>query len=184
MKLARELHNRYTFWRSCDRIGPDIPLTHWKLYFKTTMRELAHSKLLSFGEGSEIRPGAYLINCKKIHIGKNVVIRPGVMLFADARTPHASITIQDDVLIGSNVQIYVSNHSYSDLSRPISMQGHSTPNPVVLSKGCWIGASAVILPGVIIGENSVVAAGSIVTKNVQSHTVVAGNPAMPILKPK
>ncbi|MFR2812259.1 MAG: DapH/DapD/GlmU-related protein [Escherichia coli] len=54
--------------------------------------------------------------------------------------------------------------------------------PVILKKGCWIGANVTILPGVVVGENSVVGANSVVTKSISPFTVVAGNPAKIIKK--
>ena len=100
------------------------------------------------------------------------------MLFA---SPYESncchIQIGDFALIGSGVHIYVSNHKFSDPTKAIYFQGHSKVKPVILEEGCWIGANAILLPGVRIGRNAVVGAGSIVTKSVPDYTVVAGNPA-------
>ena len=92
------------------------------------------------------------------------------------------ILIEDDVLIGYSVHIYVSNHKFFDITLPISKQGHSVVKPVILKKGCWIGANVTILPGVVVGENSVVGANSVVTKSISPFTVVAGNPAKIIKK--
>ena len=158
-----------------------MPLTHWMLYSKRLGTWLAKMKLKHFGEGSEIRPHAYLIECAHISIGDRVVVRPGCKFFA---VPHPSgmgdITIEDNVLIGSDVHIYVSNHEFTDPDKDIYFQGHRTPAPVCIERGAWIGAKAVILAGVCIGKNAVVGAGSVVTKNVPARTVVAGCPAMPI----
>jgi acetyltransferase-like isoleucine patch superfamily enzyme len=161
-----------------DRLGPDCPFTHWKLFFKSPMRTLCVKKLAHFGENSEIRPYSYLINCSKISIGENVVIRPGSMLFADIRAKDkGKIMIQDGVLIGSGVHIYVSNHKYGKPDTPIIDQGAFDALDTTLKKGCWIGANSILLPGVTIGANSIVGAGSIVTKNVPDNVIVAGNPA-------
>jgi acetyltransferase-like isoleucine patch superfamily enzyme len=169
-----ELGERIRFWRAADRIGPDIPWTHWRLHFKQTMTELCRRRFAHFGAEAEFRPGAYAVHCRQIRIGDRVVIRPGTMLFAD---PAATITIESDVLIGSGVHMYVGNHEFHDPSVPIIDQGRLPSRPVVLRRGCWIGANAVLLPGVTIGENAVVGAGSIVTRDVPSRVVVAGNPA-------
>ncbi|MCL1057796.1 hypothetical protein L2729_07240 [Shewanella gelidimarina] len=88
-----------------------------------------------------------------------------------------NITIEDFVSIGSGVHIYTSNHEFSDTTRPIFEQGHREVQPVVVEKGAWIGANAIILPGVTVGMNSVVGAGSVVTKDVVAFTVVAGQPS-------
>jgi acetyltransferase-like isoleucine patch superfamily enzyme len=167
---------RIKYWLNVDRIGPDIPLTHWKLYFHTSNLKLCKNKFNYFGEESEFRPGAYAIACSKISIGRRVVIRPNTMLFAEPLYDGGFITIEDDVLIGSGVHIYTTNHNYSDRLKPISKQG-STVKDVVIRKESWIGANAVILPGVIIGQGSVIAAGSVVTRDVDAYTLVGGVPA-------
>jgi len=175
MKL--DILERIRFWKNADRLGPDVPYTHWRLHFKPTMIRLCKSKFKYFDDTSEFRPGSYAIGCSKISIGKRCVIRPGTMLFADTQENDAGITIENDVLIGSGVHIYVSNHKFDNPEIPIIDQGHNNPEKVVLKKGCWIGANSIILPGITIGENAVVGAGSVVTKDVPARVVVAGNPA-------
>ncbi len=172
----RKLLARLSYWRNVDRLGPDIPTTHFKLYFKEMGRKLCILKFNSFDVDAEFRPGAYAIACSKISIGKRVVIRPTTMLFAEPIYEGGYIYIEDDVLIGSGVHVYTTNHNYKDPNTLIINQG-STVKDVTLKKGCWIGANAIILPGITIGENSVVAAGSIVTRDVPDKVVVAGNPA-------
>lgn len=130
-----------------------------------------------FHHSASFRHGAYAICCSKISIGANVVIRPGTMLFADSRENGSGITIEDDVLIGSGVHMYVNNHRYDNKELCISQQGHYPSKPIVVKKGSWIGANTVLLPGVIIGNNSVIGAGSIVTKNIPDFVVAAGSPA-------
>jgi len=172
-----EFFERINFCRVTDRIGPDIPFTHWMLHFNSTMLKLCRAKFIKFGEGASFRPGAYAIACSKISIGKNVILRPGTMLFADTRVGGSGIEIEDDVLIGSGVHMYTTNHQFNNSQTPIYYQGHMESQPVKLRKGCWIGASVVILPGVEIGENAVIGAGSIVTKSIPPRCVAVGNPA-------
>ncbi|ATG76500.1 acyltransferase [Pseudoalteromonas sp. 1_2015MBL_MicDiv] len=169
--------NKFIFWLKCERLGPDIPLTHFLLHSRRLGRWLCKKKFHSFEEGSFFRPGAYAVESKKISIGKNVIIRPQSMLFASPNSEEIQIVIEDYVLVGSGVHLYVSNHEFRDKTRPIYFQGHTDIQSVYIKKGAWIGANSVILPGVVVGENSIVAAGSIVTKNVEAFTVVAGNPA-------
>ena len=80
------------------------------------------------------------------------------------------ITIDDDVLIAANVQLLSNNHDLQN-RRVI------TCKPVHIGRRAWIGAGAAILPGVTVGENAVVGAGSVVTHDVEPNTIVAGNPA-------
>jgi len=172
------------FWISCNRLGPDIPLTHLLLHSSRLGKVLCKRKFKKFGDNSSFRPFAYAIETQKISIGSNVVIRPGTMLFASPLEGGGDvhIDISDDVLIGSGVNIYVSNHTYTDMSKPISLQGHSEILPVKLQRGCWIGANVTILPGVTIGENSVIGANSLVTKSIPAFHVAVGNPAKVIKK--
>ncbi|WP_374615144.1 DapH/DapD/GlmU-related protein [Sphingorhabdus sp.] len=178
--LFSELFGLRRFWRDADRLGPDIPWTHWRLHVKSLMRGLCRSKFKHFGEGAEFRPGAYAICCSKISLGKRVVVRPGSMLFADPRPDGAGIVIEDEVMMGSGVHIYVANHRFDDPMVPIIDQGHYPSRPVRLERGCWLGALTIVLPGVTVGRNAVVGAGSVVTRDVPAGAVFAGAPACPV----
>lgn len=104
---------------------------------------------------------------KHISIGKNVFINHDCS-FLDL----GGISIDDDVLIGPKVSIITENHPINPSNRK-SLDLKS----VHIKKNAWIGASATILPGVTIGENAIVAAGSVVNKNVPDNVIVAGVPA-------
>jgi len=108
----------------------------------------------------------------KLIIGNNVSVNRGCILHAGGE-----IEIGNDVLIGPGVIIYSQNHSYRDLSKKIINQGYNTKK-VNIDSNVWIAANAIILPGVTIGEGAVVAAGSVVTKDVEPNTIVGGNPAI------
>lgn len=172
-----ELFKKYKFCLETDRIGPDILFTHWRLYFKSTMMKLCIKKFKFFDDSADFRAGAYAIGCSKISIGRRVVVRPGCMFFGISDTLEDSIIIEDDVMIGAGVHIYINNHRFDRVDIPLIDQGYYADAPVTLKRGCWIGANAIILPGVIIGENSVVGAGAVVTKSVPARCVVVGNPA-------
>jgi len=86
------------------------------------------------------------------------------------------VSIGNDVRIAQNVVMSGLNHKYEDISLPISQQGVTTNN-IVVEDEVWIGANCVILPGVTVKKHAVVAAGSIVRRNVPAYSVVAGNPA-------
>ena len=164
LAFIKEFNSRISYFSKADRIGPDIPTTHWRLHFKSTMRRLCQKKFGLFDSTAEFRPGAYAIYCSNIRIGRGVIVRPGSMLFADQAT---TITIEDDVMMGSETHIYVSNLRFDDVNFA----------DVILRRGCWIGAKTIILPGVEIGENAVIGAGSVVTKSIPPRVVAVGNPA-------
>ena len=86
------------------------------------------------------------------------------------------VTIGSHVNLAQSITITALNHNFEERNQRIDEQGVST-NPVVIGDDIWIGANAVVLPGVNIGNHSVVAAGAVVTKNVPPHSLVAGVPA-------
>lgn len=88
-----------------------------------------------------------------------------------------AVIIDDDVLFAAFVHITDHSHDYHDVGLPISKQGVIGKGKVVVKKGAWLAFGCHVLSGVTIGENSVVAANSVVTKDVPPFSVVAGNPA-------
>lgn len=104
---------------------------------------------------------------KHTTIGKNVFIN-----YACSFLDLGGITIEDDVLIGPRVNLITENHPIDPSKRKSLLC-----KPIVIKRNAWIGAAATILPGVTVGENAVVAAGSVVTKDVPNNTIVAGVPA-------
>lgn len=175
--LIKEIYNKYLFCINADRLGPDVPFTHWKLHFKSLMIKLCKNKFKRFSETAEFRAGAYAIHCSNISLGDNVVVRPTTMIFADK---HAEVIIEDNVMMGAGVHFYVNNHKFDRTDVPLIEQGYYPSENIIVKKGAWIGANAILLPGVVIGINAVVAAGAIVTKSVPNYTVVAGCPAKKI----
>ena len=86
------------------------------------------------------------------------------------------VTIGSHVNLAQGITVTALNHNFEDTNKRIDEQGISA-NPVIIEDDIWIGANAVILPGVTIGHHSVVAAGAVVTKDVPPHSLVAGVPA-------
>lgn len=107
-------------------------------------------------------------------IGKNVFINMGCT-FMD----RGGIIIEDKVLIAPKVNLITENHPESPKDRR-----YVYAKPIHIKEGAWVGASATILPGVTIGENAIVAAGAVVTKDVEANTIVGGVPAKFIRKIK
>ncbi|GAA1863370.1 sugar O-acetyltransferase [Paeniglutamicibacter psychrophenolicus] len=104
---------------------------------------------------------------RNITLGKRIFINAGCK-FQD----QGGVTIGDDTLIGHNVVIATLNHDLAP-SRRADMH----PAPVVIGRNVWIGSNATILPGVSIGDDAVVAAASVVTRDVPAGAVVVGSPA-------
>lgn len=105
-------------------------------------------------------------------VGNNVRIGDDVFIQASG-----GVTLEDDVMLGPGVKIWSINHRYDSLERPIWAQGYIC-DPVVIGKGCWLGANAIVLPGVNLPEGCVVSAGSVVNKKqYPPFSIIAGNPA-------
>ena len=132
------------------------------------VRELL-SELFGYDVSSSLRvfPPFYTDYGKNINIGEGVFIN-ACCHFQD----HGGVTIGDGCQIGHNVIFATLNHELEPEWRKTTR-----PAPIVLGKNVWIGSNATILPGVTIGDNAVVAAGAVVTKDVAPDTVVGGVPA-------
>jgi acetyltransferase-like isoleucine patch superfamily enzyme len=104
---------------------------------------------------------------ENITIGKNVFVNHACT-FMD----RGGITIEDNVLIGPKVNLITTNHPINPAERRATIS-----NPIFIKKGVWIGVGVTILPGVTIGENSIVAAGAVVSKDVPDNVIVGGIPA-------
>ncbi|KRM38017.1 MULTISPECIES: DapH/DapD/GlmU-related protein [Limosilactobacillus] len=115
----------------------------------------------------EVRLPFYTDYGRNIHFGKRVFINNGATF-----TDLGGIHLADDVLIGPNATLITVNHPLD----PAQRRGNEL-KPVYIRHNAWIGANTTILPGVTVGENAVVAAGAVVTRNVPANTVVAGVPA-------
>jgi acetyltransferase-like isoleucine patch superfamily enzyme len=121
----------------------------------------------SIDKSTTIFPPFHVNFGRFITIGKNVFINHACS-FLDM----GGITIENDVLIGPRVNIVTENHPLDPTDRRALVT-----QPVVIKRNAWIGAGATILPGVTIGENAVVAAGAVVSKDVAANTIVGGVPA-------
>jgi acetyltransferase-like isoleucine patch superfamily enzyme len=112
-----------------------------------------------------------------VRVGQGVFI--GNLVMFDSEYPEL-IEIEDEVSIALG-SIIIAHSAGSPFQSRLKLF-NSAPEKVILKKGCWIGAGAVILPGTTVGEAAIVAAGSVVNQNVPAYTVVAGNPARPVRK--
>uniref|UniRef100_UPI00404AC516 acyltransferase n=1 Tax=Flavobacterium sp. TaxID=239 RepID=UPI00404AC516 len=118
------------------------------------------------GKNVRIWDNVHIDSPSKLIIGNNVSINRGTIINAGG-----GISIGNDVLIGPNVVIYSQNHRFRDNKLKIVNQGYDLKE-VVIGNNVWIAANVIILPGVSIGDNCVIAAGAIITKSVMSTTIV------------
>lgn len=123
-------------------------------------------------------PGVWICPAKNIQIGNDVDLALDVLI-----TTSGGVSIGDRTLVGYRTQILSSNHNVPSNKNRIFDAGHTSAK-VEIGSDVWIGASCIILPGVNIGEGAIVAAGSVVTKNVPPFTYVAGVPARVIKERK
>ena len=149
----------------------------------------------SLGPGASIDVSVWIIGPKNIHIGRQFLclrnctlgaesdgrleIGDRVSLNANAyinACDEGKIVLGNDVLIGPNVVMRASDHSMASLEEPMKEQGH-TGGEIIVEDDVWLGANVVVTGGVRIGRGAVVAAGAVVTKDVEPYTVVGGVPA-------
>ena len=119
-------------------------------------------------DGFLLIPPFYTTGGADMRIGRNVFINQNCTFY-----DLGGLDIGDDVLIGPNVSIITSGHPV----QPTGRHGVTIAKPIVIERNVWIAANATIIGGVTVGENSVVAAGSVVTRNVPANSLVGGNPA-------
>ena len=129
----------------------------------------------AFGEGSYIEPPLHANwGGRFVSFGKNVYANFGLTLVDDTY-----IHVGDNCMFGPNVVIATAGHPILPALREQGLQYNA---PVRIGKNCWIGAGALVMPGVTIGENSVIGAGSVVTRDIPANVVAAGNPCR-VLRP-
>ncbi len=113
-------------------------------------------------------PPFYTAGGDEIRVGQNVFVNQNCTFY-----DLGGLVIADDVMIGPNVSIITTGHPLE----PSQRRGATIGKRIVIEKNVWIAAGATIIGGVTVGENSVVAAGSVVTKDVPPNALVGGNPA-------
>lgn len=132
--------------------------------------ELLKKMFSEIGEGCYIEPPLHAnwagLNC---HFGKNVYANFNLTMVDDT-----DIYVGDYTMFGPNVVIATAGHP---ILPPLREKGFQYNASVRIGKNCWIGAGALIMPGVTIGDNSVIGAGSVVTKDIPANVIAVGNPA-------
>ena len=142
-----------------------------------TLRYVFFKLIFNRLEGfSYIAPSVTMQRSYGIRAGKRLAVNRGTLI--DGK---GNIQIGDNVLIGPYVVITSAQHSFDRADLPMIMQVE-TKKEVVIGNDVWIGAHAVILPGVHIGDRVIIGAGSIVSHDIESHSIAAGAPAR-VIKP-
>lgn len=133
------------------------------------LHRLGRELFASLGEMSIVLPRVHCDYGTNVHIGTGAFVNVGAV-FLDV----CPITLGDHVLLGSNVQLIAATHPLDAETR---IAGWELGEAITVEDGAWLGAGAIVLPGVTIGARSVVGAGSVVTKDVPPDVLVVGNPA-------
>ena len=131
---------------------------------------LARQLIADFGTSVRVNPKANFGSGMRVSVGNNCNLSEGLNVIGD-------LTLGDDVMMGPEVVFISYNHAVDDLEVPMRAQGATDSKPIVVGNDVWIGMRAMIMPGVTIGAHAIVAAGSIVTKDVPEWAIVGGNPA-------
>jgi len=113
----------------------------------------------------------------KITIGNRVTSTAGLQIIA-----MREIIIEDDVLFASNINITDGLHGYETANEPYKYQRMFRIAPILIKRGCWIGQNVVILPGVTIGEFTIIGANSVVTRSIPDRCIAVGSPARVVKK--
>ena len=138
-------------------------------------QDILHQLLGAFGAGSEVRPPLYCDYGYQLHIGARTFVNFGLVAL-----DVASITIGDDVQIGPNVQLLTPLHPVEAEPRRAKWEA---ARPITIGDNVWLGGGVIVLPGVSIGENTVVGAGAVVTRDLPGDVVAVGNPAR-VVRPR
>lgn len=137
--------------------------------FSKNMRSFFGGRAL-FSRGTEINIERGATFGNEVSLGS----RSGIGINCEL---HGPITIGDDVMMAPDVVIYTKNHCTARCDLPMNRQGDTRADPVVIGNDVWLGRRCMIMPGVTIGEGSIVGAGAVVTKDIPPYSVAGGIPA-------
>ena len=133
-------------------------------------RWLVRNILKQCGDDVVVKDKCYFGNGNRLSVGSRTQLGQNSRLTG-------IVNIGDDVLMGPDVVIMATSHKWNDTNININLQGEDLERPVTIGNDVWLGTRVIILPGVTIGAQSVVGAGSVVTKDFPNGSVIAGNPA-------
>lgn len=132
-------------------------------------KPLLERLLGSVGQRSVVKPPLFVDYGENLHIGDDVFVN-----FNLTALDVAAIRIGDHCMIGPNVQLLTPIHPIEPTLRAAGLE---SAQPITLENNVWLGGGVIVCPGVTIGENSVIGAGSVVTKDIPANSVAVGNPA-------
>lgn len=169
----------YTFWElALNRllfILPNFPRHRYCYgYFEFIRQAILNNLLKEFGKNSFVRSKVLILNYKNISIGSNCLIGPDSILNGTDK-----ITLGNYFLSGPGLIIYTSDHGLENNGVPFTLQ-KTTSSEVIVGENVYLGARVTILKGVQIGDNVIVAAGSVITKDIPSNELWGGVPAKKI----
>ena len=177
MNLDKVLHSGELYLPTDESIMKEQLVYLEKLYDYNHTRPLEQEKrqallkdmFAEIGENCYIEPPFHSNwGGRNIHFGNNIYGNFNLTLVDDTH-----IYVGDNTMFGPNVTVATAGHP---INAELREQGYQYNAPVRIGKNCWIGAGALILPGVTIGENVVIGAGSVVTKDIPSNKIAFGNP--------
>jgi len=144
-----------------------LPTSHWF----PLKRRLLRLSGIRVGDGSKVNGGVRVLGRGSVSIGRETWVGPGVVFYSH---PDAPITIGDRCDLAPEVCLMTGSHDIGSHER---RAGTGWAKPIVIANGCWVGARAMILGGVTIGEGTVIAAGAVVTSAVPPGCLAGGVPA-------
>lgn len=177
MSMRDKLHTGEIYWPSDDSIMTEQLQRLDRLYDFNATRpteldkrdELLKEMFAEIGEGCYIEPPLHAnFGGKHVHFGKNIYANFNLTLVDDTH-----IYVGDYTMFGPNVTVASAAHP---ILPELRQKGYQYNLSVHIGKNCWIGAGALIMPGITIGDNTVIGAGSVVTKDIPANVVAVGNP--------
>lgn len=166
---------RTRWWARCFVYPFIIKRGKGSIIRRSARLDLNPNKLLYLGKRGIIEDNTIINNgIGDVIIGNNSAVEQNVLLVGP-------IEIGNNVVVGKGSFLAGITHDYLDINIPIIKQGVS-PSKIIIDDDVWIGGNCVILQGLKIGKHSLIGSGSVVTKDVEPYTIVAGNPAKPIKK--
>lgn len=153
-------------------IGIHLPTSDARLSLgaKKIRRWMCRNIFDCVGKDINVEKGVFFGSAHEIRIGN----RSGIGLNARIQGP---LVIGNECMMGPEVMIYTRNHQTKSIDIPMMDQGETESQQVTIGNDVWIGARVIILPGIKISDGAIIAAGAVVTKDVEPYAIVGGTPA-------